>query len=540
MAKKKKKKGGNNSGQTSPSKYITERARLLPIYKCYISQYWESLKVATILVVRQHPQGTFTVGNYFVDCLCRGLANGFYLFNISKEELDEAVDRLDMAHGIEEVDYATVHNLILGGIEFAEEAGIKPCKEWSVIQYILEEDTDDIPLITFDYGKNGHHMLSAPWDEIYKYDVASWEKKLGEDVRMIVSGVPFDNYQDYLNHRDEIEKENDEFFDDDEDYYDDYYEEEDDDDYYYDEDDDGLHPKMSFEEMHKMLTTTDPEEKGHLLDKFYDVMVEHDRIFNKGNVPEYTYKHPEFPTTLVLHDSKLLKTLEKEKLSHGDLNRIFNMPIDELRADLCAVIYYNLGLVYKKEYDDVYLPIANSLVLLRKVGDESCLAAVLEILRLDFNTQIDAFGCCFHEVVWPTLYVISRNNLHALVDFIEERGLDDCGKTMAVDALLLETYGREPERHDELLGYGEELLDFMTANATNPELVGGYTAASLCLALALIGSGRLREKLEEFYVCGCVDENLCGKPDAYQDELDYPRFDHRLDTLDPYEYYDSY
>ena len=42
---------------------------------------------------------------------------------------------------------------------FAEEAGIKPCKEYAIAQYVLEEDTEDIPLIEYEFGRDGRHFL---------------------------------------------------------------------------------------------------------------------------------------------------------------------------------------------------------------------------------------------------------------------------------------------------------------------------------------------------------------------------------------------
>ena len=52
-----------------------------------------------------------------------------------------------------------VHNWIYGAIAWANEAGISPHKSFSVTQYMLEEDTEDIPLIEYEFGCNGKHRL---------------------------------------------------------------------------------------------------------------------------------------------------------------------------------------------------------------------------------------------------------------------------------------------------------------------------------------------------------------------------------------------
>ena len=57
--------------------------------------------------------------------------------------------------------YNEVHNLIYGALEYASEAGIPPHKDFAITKYMLEEDTDDIPLIEYSYGKDGKYCLVA-------------------------------------------------------------------------------------------------------------------------------------------------------------------------------------------------------------------------------------------------------------------------------------------------------------------------------------------------------------------------------------------
>lgn len=524
----KKKKNSASQQPMSPERYIRERGRQLPIYKCYINEGWDDVMMATILVVRQHPQGTFTVGFYFVDLFCRGLADGFYQFSISQSDFDDMLEQLNQAHDMVEADYPTVHNLIYGGIEFAEEAGIKPCKEWATLKYILDDDTDDIPLIEFDYGKNDHHLLTVPSQEMHKYDVANWEKTLGEDVALIVDGVAYNSYSDYLERKDEFDDEGEDEYDDDE--YDDY-------DEYDDDDDDDMQTELTCEDMQRIFTIDDPNERKRLVKMFTKQLKSNKSSFNKGTVSEYTYKHPVFPTELVVKCDWLYDTLCEDKLSDDEIDRILALPAEQLRADLCAVIYYCLGMVYNEEFDEAELPLLNSIVLLGWVGDDSCREAIFEVLRCDYDTVFNILGYGNTLILCPSLYAVCKDNLSALVNFIKEKGIDEYGRLVAIMALICETFGRQPERHDELLGYGEELIDFMTENKDNPELVGGYAAATLCSCFAQIDAGCLRSKLEEFYVCGCVDENRCGKIERYREMLDMPDFSYEISSLDPHEFY---
>ena len=53
---------------------------MLPIGNCYISDDWQHAGEAIVWVTRCHPQGTYTVGTYFVDTFCLGVKNSYYRF----------------------------------------------------------------------------------------------------------------------------------------------------------------------------------------------------------------------------------------------------------------------------------------------------------------------------------------------------------------------------------------------------------------------------------------------------------------------------
>ena len=71
------------------------------------------------------------------------------------------LDQISIGGNYIQVSYNEAHNLIFGAIAFAEEAGIKPSPEFALTQYLLEEDTEDVPLIEYEFGKNGKHFLVA-------------------------------------------------------------------------------------------------------------------------------------------------------------------------------------------------------------------------------------------------------------------------------------------------------------------------------------------------------------------------------------------
>ncbi len=139
----------------SPENYIKQKARTLPIHECWINTGWDEDKLANIIVTRKHTNGNFTIGAYLVDLNCLGIKDAQYFFNISSSDYRDILDYNRGNFDIEPAEYTLVHNIVYAGVEYAEDYGFKPHKEFAITQYILEEDTDDIKLMEIECGHNG-------------------------------------------------------------------------------------------------------------------------------------------------------------------------------------------------------------------------------------------------------------------------------------------------------------------------------------------------------------------------------------------------
>lgn len=153
----------------SAEKYIQTRARHLPIYKCLVNAKWESVKTASVFVIRSHSNGNFTWGGYAVDLLCRGIIDTDYDFNILPQELDEWLEGSEDEHLIE-IDYTLAHNIIFAGYDFAMDFHINPHPDFmTVTRFLLEEDDDKIPLIDITTGDNEeglpHLIVNKPGEQ---------------------------------------------------------------------------------------------------------------------------------------------------------------------------------------------------------------------------------------------------------------------------------------------------------------------------------------------------------------------------------------
>ncbi|MEA4936724.1 MAG: plasmid pRiA4b ORF-3 family protein [Paludibacter sp.] len=144
----------------SPENYIRQKARNLPVYKCLVNSNWKDNGIAEILISRKHANGNLTTGMYMIDLYCLGVRDSFYHFNRPEFEFNELVENLSEGLDMIPIDYALAHNIIHAALEFSEDLGFKPHKDFtSVTQYILEEDTEDVELIEIECGLNGKPMF---------------------------------------------------------------------------------------------------------------------------------------------------------------------------------------------------------------------------------------------------------------------------------------------------------------------------------------------------------------------------------------------
>lgn len=184
MAKKKQRKQGQQF--LSPEQNLKQRARMLEIGKCYMTDLTE-YGLGHVIVTRNHTGGKVSMADYLVDIYCLGVKDSFYRIRMEDYEVEDIVDQLDA----KECSYHEAHNWVYGAIAFAEEAGIEPEKGFNLTQFMLEEDNDEIPLIEYEYGKDGKHFLVAhSRQEANKY-LPLLEKNLGEgNYDFIVEATP--------------------------------------------------------------------------------------------------------------------------------------------------------------------------------------------------------------------------------------------------------------------------------------------------------------------------------------------------------------
>ncbi|GHT52330.1 hypothetical protein AGMMS49982_12260 [Bacteroidia bacterium] len=201
----------------SPENYIRKKSRNLPIYNCWVNTEWKEAGLGQVVVARQHTNGNVTYCTYLSDLKCLGIKETVYEFNIPPEKLEKHLTAFSDV-GFVPISYGLAHNIVYAALEYAEKYGFQPHKDFTqTTRFLLEEDTDDIPLIDIPCGgKDGKPLYVNTGRENparEKQIFAQLEKTAGSGNYNYLIGVGnHDNFEDDF--------EDDEEEDDDEELYD--------------------------------------------------------------------------------------------------------------------------------------------------------------------------------------------------------------------------------------------------------------------------------------------------------------------------------
>lgn len=195
--------------QLAPKNYITTKGRTLPIINCYITIDWKEIGISTVCIVRKMPSGKLLIGSYVVDIFCLGVKDTLFFFGIEPDNIYEEV--LERAYGgdnFEEIDANLAQNIVWGALEYAEDLGFNPHRDFEVTEYLLDP-ADKIKYVEVEFGKDGKPFyFSGPYDDADKI-FSKLVKKLGVD------GFHFVLNEDVWEYDDEDDDDDDEDWEDD-------------------------------------------------------------------------------------------------------------------------------------------------------------------------------------------------------------------------------------------------------------------------------------------------------------------------------------
>lgn len=149
---------------------LIRRAREFPILECRISADWEKEQpgLVQVLVARQQPDGNICYGFYLVDKLCLGLKNTLAHAGVPASEYRRKLrDSVFINSKPKDCPPELAHQMIYASIEYAQQFGFSPEKDFALNQYVLEPrgELDEPYDITF--GRNGKPFyIAGPHDNV--------------------------------------------------------------------------------------------------------------------------------------------------------------------------------------------------------------------------------------------------------------------------------------------------------------------------------------------------------------------------------------
>ncbi len=170
----------------SPTVYIKTKTKDLPYGICYSTydQYHNKSNsgLDTVIVSRIMPSGKLIVGMYLMDLYCLGVKNTVFRFAMTTIEFKEFIEMVQEQERRDffEISPSMASNLVFGGLDYAEQLGFRPEKDFALTKYIIDEDlvTEDIDNIEF--GQNGKPtFIQGPYDNV-KSILATLNKNVGE------------------------------------------------------------------------------------------------------------------------------------------------------------------------------------------------------------------------------------------------------------------------------------------------------------------------------------------------------------------------
>lgn len=447
---------------------MREKARTLPIGKCYIAPpEWLEAGMANVVVTRVRPSGNLVMASFLVDTFCLGVKDAGYNENITPDDFNNYLAKYKKAMGLEEISYNEAHNLIYGAIAFAEEGGIRPSKNFDPAGYILAEDTDDIPLIEFDFGKNGKHLLIGHPDRNDMIYYNTLKKNLGDDFDYFMPLGEDDEADDYE-----------------------------------DDDENSLFAGLTEDRINEAL-------QGMVK------MQEESRWFPDE---PYTYQYPEYPQTLsVKHRfiaDELLSPDNYSSLPREVIDRILALPKDEAAQDISDIILYMIGKTYKSINDDAIgswedSAVMHGLILLARLQSDKGLDAVLEIMRQTADFADYHLGDLAPELLPPALYACGKDNIPAIEAYLNQPGLETYLRSLAPEALAMTAFNH-PERRGEIIEVFRRLLNNMISNLPALKACDGTFAGFVMDYMIDMEAKELIPEIKETFATGGVNNTIVG------------------------------
>ena len=145
-------------------------ARDFPLYGCWIMEGWRDAGITPVIVAREQEPGKIMFGVYMVDLYCLGIKDVFTRTDYSLNRFERELPKL-CSGAPQQCSVELAHEVIYGGLEYAEKLGFQPHPDYHKQMADLMLDPPDAhPRVDHvAFGKDGKPLyVSGPYDDEQK------------------------------------------------------------------------------------------------------------------------------------------------------------------------------------------------------------------------------------------------------------------------------------------------------------------------------------------------------------------------------------
>lgn len=111
--------------------------RTVEIGDCYVSDDLWKMGMGHVVVTRKHTGGKISMADFLIDTYCLGVKNCMYRLRMDSYEYADFMEHIEDVMDIHQVEYPEAHNIIYDALEFAEDGGIAPHKDFALVKYFF-------------------------------------------------------------------------------------------------------------------------------------------------------------------------------------------------------------------------------------------------------------------------------------------------------------------------------------------------------------------------------------------------------------------
>ena len=174
--------GGSGGGGTFMG-VGKQTIRTAPIRDVYVSPSIFEQGMGPVVISRDLPSGEIAMGVFLVDAYCLGVKNAF-LTICSRFEYDEGLEKMNANSGLTRTDPPSARKLLEEAVEYAQDLGFKPQRDYRDAKIILGDIVADESLEEFTFEKDGKPLyISGPDDSQQRIShiLTTLENRCGKD-----------------------------------------------------------------------------------------------------------------------------------------------------------------------------------------------------------------------------------------------------------------------------------------------------------------------------------------------------------------------